>query len=422
MKKILRISLIKIGLIFFAAISCEQTIAAEGAVPKGMAHLDHVFVIMMENHGYAQIRHNPNAPFINQWADSANLATHYFAVGHPSLTNYLEVVGGSNFGVLADNYPDWHNLTCTSNLAKGKPIMEKDKGELVCPIAGVGTDADTPVVDSVNEENAEVNIDGIKSIPAATDIQAKTIADQLVASGHSWKTYQESLPAEGADRVNASDGFFSNTTDFAKIKPTLNPPLSLNNMVELYGVKHNPFAYFKNVQEGKDAQNSLRNSVGFEGANGFYADIARASIANFSFIAPNQCNDQHGRNNAGAFCNYDPAKGGDQNSLNPALLLRGDQTVKHLVEAIKQSTLWRKGNNAIILLWDENDYSALPNTNQVMLIVDTNRGKHGLQSAQYYNHFSLLRSLEAGFGLSCLNHACDRDTDVMADLFVFDKK
>jgi len=29
----------------------------------------------------------------------ANTATSYFAVAHPSLTNYLEVVGGSNFGV-----------------------------------------------------------------------------------------------------------------------------------------------------------------------------------------------------------------------------------------------------------------------------------------------------------------------------------
>ncbi len=28
----------------------------------------------------------------------ANLATNYFAVAHPSLTNHLEIVGGSNLG------------------------------------------------------------------------------------------------------------------------------------------------------------------------------------------------------------------------------------------------------------------------------------------------------------------------------------
>src|SRR5581483_8916988 len=81
--------------------------------------LDHVFVIMMENHAYGQIIGNPNAPFANQYAQSANLGTNYFAVAHPSLTNYLEVVGGSNFGVLNDHSPDWHNTQCTPNLASG---------------------------------------------------------------------------------------------------------------------------------------------------------------------------------------------------------------------------------------------------------------------------------------------------------------
>src|SRR5579864_6633623 len=92
---------------------------AEGAVPKGVPHLDHVFVIMMENHGYSQILNNPNAPFANEYARSANLATNYFAVAHPSSTNYLEIVGASNFGVHSDNNPDWHNATCTTNLASG---------------------------------------------------------------------------------------------------------------------------------------------------------------------------------------------------------------------------------------------------------------------------------------------------------------
>ena len=93
--------------------------AQEGQVPKGIPHLDHVFVIMMENHGYNQVVNNPNEPFVNRYARSANTGTNYFAIAHPSLTNYLEVVGGSNFGVLNDNSPDWHNATCTTNLASG---------------------------------------------------------------------------------------------------------------------------------------------------------------------------------------------------------------------------------------------------------------------------------------------------------------
>ncbi|MGC1675669.1 MAG: hypothetical protein WA739_25635, partial [Candidatus Acidiferrales bacterium] len=72
--------------------------AQEGAVPKGIPHLDHVFIIMMENHAYDQVVGNPNDPFVNKYIKTVNTATNYYAVGHPSLTNYLEIVGGSNFG------------------------------------------------------------------------------------------------------------------------------------------------------------------------------------------------------------------------------------------------------------------------------------------------------------------------------------
>jgi hypothetical protein len=36
--------------------------ANEGDVPKGVPHLDHVFVIMMENRGYKRVIDNPNEP------------------------------------------------------------------------------------------------------------------------------------------------------------------------------------------------------------------------------------------------------------------------------------------------------------------------------------------------------------------------
>ena len=43
-------------------------LATGGPIPQGVPHLDHVFLIMMENHGYSEIPHNPNARFINQYA------------------------------------------------------------------------------------------------------------------------------------------------------------------------------------------------------------------------------------------------------------------------------------------------------------------------------------------------------------------
>src|SRR5450631_3656454 len=64
--------------------------AAEGPTPAGIPHLDHVWVIMMENHSYSQVLSNSNTPFIDQYANIANMATNYFAVAHPSRPNNLK--------------------------------------------------------------------------------------------------------------------------------------------------------------------------------------------------------------------------------------------------------------------------------------------------------------------------------------------
>ena len=53
-----------------AAALVGTVFAAEGPVPTGIPHLDHVFFIMMENHGYSQIVNNPNAPRTNRLAAS----------------------------------------------------------------------------------------------------------------------------------------------------------------------------------------------------------------------------------------------------------------------------------------------------------------------------------------------------------------
>ena len=410
--------------------------AAEGPVPNGISDLDHVFVIMMENHGYSQIVNNPNAPFINQLAQSANSAINYFAVGHPSSTNYLEVVGGSNFGVRSDDYPNWHNSSCTPNLASGTTLLDNPAGNppLVCPIEGTGADAATPALDCTNEVQSPPclwDIDGVKSLAAAPNTVGKSIADQLVEHGRRWKSYQQSLPIGGADNVNYSDGFFTNNTDFTSflangsfaswgvqnvtIPAAARQSDAQGDIVLLYAAKHNPFVYFRSVQEGKNPYNSLSNVVGFDGPGGLYQDLGTGNVPDFSFIAPNQCNDQHGRSNAGPFCNFDENDNGTQAGLNELLILQGDNTVQQIVTAIKSSPVWERGNNAIVILWDENDYTATQN--KVLLIVDTNRGSSHVSSSNAYNHFSLLKTLESGFDLPCLNHACDSSVNVMSDLF-----
>jgi len=43
------------------------------------------------------------------------------------------------------------------------------------------------------------------------------------------------------------------------------------------------------------------------------------------------------------------------------LIQHGDVTIQRLVEAIKASRIWDEGRNAIVIVWDENDYSGLLN-------------------------------------------------------------
>jgi phosphatidylinositol-3-phosphatase len=391
--------------------------ADEDRIPDGIPRLDHVFVVMMENHSYGQILSNPNAPFANQLARSANLATNYFAVAHPSLTNYLEVVGGSNFGVQSDNNPDWHNLRCQPNIVLGTVNTDNPTSSDICPIWGYGKDAATPRFDTTNETvpptiTSVTNIDGVQpAIPPARTV-GKTIADQLAEHDMSWKSYQESLSPGGANGVNFADGFFTDGTNIPGV--LLGEAQSL---IKLYAAKHNPFVYFRSIQEGENPRSGLKNVAGFEGARGLFEDLASGRMPEFSFIVPNQCNDQHVRDNAGPACDFDPNDNGTQAGLNPALIYTGDLALRNIVNAIHNSPVWQDGRNAIVVLWDENDYSATPNTNHVMTIVDTNYGSHGTQSGRFYTHFSLLKTVEAGFGLPCLNHACDASVHVMDDLF-----
>jgi hypothetical protein len=452
---------LKFAIAALLAMSAVSAVAHEKEVPTGIPRLDHVFVIMLENHGFNQVVNNPTMPFINDLIKNkkVNLATKYFAVGHPSLTNYLEIVGGSNFGVRSDNTPDWHNTSCRPNIATGIPNADNDSAPTpppipiesgnVCPIFGEGMDTKTEAVDDWNETepgfiNYLPNIDGVKAVPAAHTV-GKTIGDQLAHAGLSWKTYQENLPPSGADQIDNSNGVASNLTTFDSQKPLGRrnlPPLSSDGILHAYAVKHNPFAYFRSVQEGSDENNSMHNMVAFDGQRGLYADLATGEVPSLSYIVPNQCDDQHGQDNADAFCAEDQgtpfyqSKGqaltdGTQVGLNPGLSAQADLTVQKIVNGIKHSPAWHHGYNAIVIVYDENDYSGTATPmqtnhiwpaqylNSVILTVETSGeySTHGFESNKFYTSYSLLKSLEAGFHLPCLNHACDQDVNVMSDLF-----
>jgi len=406
-------------MVMAAAIAATLGSAAQAAGPtvprSDFGPLDHVFVIVMENEDTATILGNTTyAPFINTYASQVNQATNYFAVGHPSAPNYLEIVGGSNFGLTNDYWPAWLNTGCIDN-APGSTGCNY----ALPPIAGTGTDNAVVATATTKADcNGQLgtpaspvpNNCALYSYPASPYV-GKSIADQLVASNRSWKAYEESLPTvvPGVFGVNYSDGVFSNlSSNGSDGSQSVFAPGPIQ---KLYAVKHDPFAYFENIQAGTDPDLSLSHVVDFDGANGLWADLQRPLRApNLFFIVPNQCHDMHGFVSGGP-----PVCSSGSTADTNLLIAEGDAALAKIVRTIKSSPTWLFGRNAIVVVWDEDDYDNV--ANKVVMLVDTNYARPGVVSSVPYDHFSLLRTLEAGFGLPCLNHACDPTSLVMNDVF-----
>jgi hypothetical protein len=396
-------------LLAIAATAALTTVSA-GAKELGITggtfgKLDHVFVIVMENEANTDILSNANAPFINAYAKIANQATNYFAVGHPSAPNYLEMMGGSNFGVTNDFWPNWIGTGCIDN-SGGSGC-----NGAVTPIGASGTDnAVVATATQPSQCNGQISVVpavqnncALYNYPAAA-FTPKSIADQLVAKNKTWKAYEQSLPIVVPDvaGVNYADGAFSNLSPASDFAP--------GPIQKLYAVKHNPFVYFQNVETGANPSVSLNQIVDFDGPNGLWADLAAGTAPSLSFIVPDQCHDMHG------FVSGGPPYCSSNNSADTTLSIQeGDAEVAKLVTGIKASKAWQKGRNAIVVVWDENDYE--DQANQVVMLVETNYAPNGRTDNNPYDHFSLLKTLEAGFGLSCLNHACDGTSVIMNTMF-----
>ena len=76
--------------------------------------LDHIFVIMLENHSQSSVIGDVNAPFITGLANTYSTADNYYGVTHPSMPNYLAAIAGDNFGIQDDNDQNVVNLNRTN--------------------------------------------------------------------------------------------------------------------------------------------------------------------------------------------------------------------------------------------------------------------------------------------------------------------
>ena len=84
-----------------AASSTTSTVTPSSTTSTTAAAVSHphVFVIVMENLGYAAALSTPSiAALAKRWAYASN----YYATAHPSLPNYLSLIAGSTLGVTSD--------------------------------------------------------------------------------------------------------------------------------------------------------------------------------------------------------------------------------------------------------------------------------------------------------------------------------
>jgi hypothetical protein len=91
-----------------AAATSTATTAASDVV----ARPSKLLVVVMENHSACDA--SKGMPGLAAVTHRYGLATHSYAVTHPSLGNYLAIAGGSSFGVRDDKPPSDHRLTGAS--------------------------------------------------------------------------------------------------------------------------------------------------------------------------------------------------------------------------------------------------------------------------------------------------------------------
>jgi hypothetical protein len=352
----------------------------------GVPRLDHVFVIVLENHnsftsfGSNGIIGNPQAPNITALWNKYNVATDYNAVWHPSLPNYVAMITGNWIGT--DVVATGHSYPAGSTVG----ISDDDS-------PSVATDYPAPANPSIHRWR----------------VNLPSLAGQLVNAGKDWRAYMQNIPESGTTLANWPGD---------------------NNVAKLYAVKHNPFPYVAEIQ---DNPAQFANQVPIEQ---LFSDLGSGKTPAFSYIVPDQCRDMHGIGNPLAPC-------GGPNDTDDIDVKRGDDETGWLVNGILGSRGWKSGRNALFIVFDEGNGpltcpnynpdagtdtapgSLLPGTDcyapanfndKVVLIAITNYGVRGVQDPRFQSHYSLLKTIEAAFGLPYLGHAADSTTNTLAPL------
>ena len=144
-----------------------------------------------------------------------------------------------------------------------------------------------------------------------------------------------------------------------------------------YALKHDPFAYYGSACPAQ--------VVPF---TSFASDMKNGNVPDFVWITPGLCHDGHD-------CSTSVADG----------------WLSQVVPEIQATDAWKQGG-LLVITWDEGEDAA----NHILTILIQPGGAAHKTSNRFYNHYSLLATIEDRFGLARLGQA--RSATPMSDLLV----
>ena len=194
----------------------------------------------------------------------------------------------------------------------------------------------------------------------SSTVSADNIVRHLLTAGKTWKEYSENIPNVGYTGGDSG----------------------------LYVQHHNPLSYFSDVRGTAQAN----NLVPFSQLN---TDIKAGTLPNFGFIVPNNCDDAHD-------CGLDTADTWLQNNIFNTLL---------------QSAPFQSGGDGLLfVVFDEADQSDPTNGGgQVVCVLIGPKVKNAYQGGTFYQHQSLLRTVNDSLGLTNFGDATS--APAMAEFF-----
>ncbi len=172
------------------------------------------------------------------------------------------------------------------------------------------------------------------------------LVDSLEAKGYSWRAYMEDMPSNCYNQNSGS-----------------------------YYVRHNPFEYFNDINN--TSRCSLIVPAGTNDTTVLNDLQSVSTSSNFMWLTPNGCNDMH-----------------------DCSVSIGDNYLKGLVPQILNSMLFKTQKAGLFITFDEGDSSS--SNSYVYTVWAGPAAKQKYESSNPYNHYSLLKTLEATWSLASL--------------------